>query len=464
MDIIKDNKKSLLETYTKNFLEVLISEVNDPMMFKNFFSNFEIVNYENANGLMHVTISTTISSSSIIAISNMFSSSIAKALEETFDQKCSFSFIEREKPEIKRKKETKNQIINNLNKDIRSDLTFDNYVECDFNKEAIKVANYLIEGGKEYVPIFIFGKSGLGKTHLVQAISNKLIENNYSVKYVNANAMSRDISYLLQENNQKKLKTIVDEFNNTDIVIFDDFQIYGIGNKKATINFIFSILDYRINEKKITIVCSDRPIYSLKNMFNARLIGRLSVGYQLEIKEPQQTDLLKILNFMIKNENLSPDLWDKDAKQYIIRNFSNSIRTLIGAITRLKFYKKEIDKTNSEYTLTIVSSILSDIQQYKEKLTPDTIIEYVAKYYKVSKKEILGKGRQKDVVLARHIAIYLIRSQINISLEQIGKIFGNRDHSTIINAIKKIDKEAETPETSLKRTLNQISDDLYRNK
>ncbi|MGV2392618.1 UNVERIFIED_CONTAM: hypothetical protein O8I53_06420 [Campylobacter lari] len=136
----------------------------------------------------------------------------------------------------------------------------------------------------------------------------------------------------------------------------------------------------------------------------------------------------------------------------------------MGALNRIKFYNNEIIKTNSKYTLTIVNSILKDMEQAKENITPDNIIDYVSKYYKIPKKEILGKGRQKDVVLARHIAIFLIREQLNVSLEQIGKFFGNRDHSTIINAIKKIEKESENPDLSLKRTISIISDDLYKKK
>lgn len=136
----------------------------------------------------------------------------------------------------------------------------------------------------------------------------------------------------------------------------------------------------------------------------------------------------------------------------------------MGALSRIKFYKNDIIQKNSKYTLSVVDSILRDIQESKETITPETIIDYVAKYYKISKKDILGKGRQKEVVLARHIAIYLIRDQINIPLQQIGRFFGNRDHSTILNAIKKIEKESDNPDLSLRRTISAISDDLYRKK
>nr|WP_307916811.1 helix-turn-helix domain-containing protein [Mycoplasmopsis bovis] len=200
----------------------------------------------------------------------------------------------------------------------------------------------------------------------------------------------------------------------------------------------------------------------MQNSFDARLISRLSMGLQLSIDEPQKADLLKILDYMININKMTPELWEDDAKIFIVKNHANSIRSLIGAINRLRFYNSEIVKTNSRYTLAIVNSILKDIQQVKEKVTPDVIIEYVAKYYKLSRSEILGKSRRKDVVLARHIAIWIVKKQLDLSLEQIGKFFGNRDHSTIINAVRKIEKETEQSDRTFKRTISEISNEIFK--
>lgn len=456
---IKNEKSLALQTYTNTFLEILQNEIGDQLTFKTFFNDFRITNIDGS----HITIAVSHAFISRPIVFEMYKPSIQKALDETFDFDCTFDFEDASEIQKTKKKATvKNPEVEF--QDIKKEATFDNYVECDFNKEAIKIAKYIIDGGNDYVPVFIFGKSGLGKTHLIHAICNELIKKGEKVKYINANSFSRDISLILQENDQKKLKKIRDEFDEADAVMFDDFQSYGIGNKKATLNLIFNILDYRIEQKKTTIICSDRPIYSLKNMFDARLITRLSIGFQSEIREPQYNDLLKILDYMIEEQNLEPSLWEKDAKQYIIRNHANSIRSLIGAINRLRWYNKDIIKTNSKYTLSVVNSILKNIQEDKKDITPDMVIDYVAKYYKISKRDILGKSRKKDVVLARHIAMWLIRSIIDISLEQIGKMFSNRDHSTVINAINKIDKESEESDTALKRTISQITDELYRNK
>ncbi|MBZ4195335.1 chromosomal replication initiator protein DnaA [Mycoplasma tauri] len=460
----KDEKSITLQSYTDTFLDILRRELADPMLYKNFFANF-VIREIFSDG--KVIIGTTNYSANSQMVLRAFESSIQKSINETLDRECKISFVLLESAVKKKvKKERKDTAIENIelsNRDVDKDLNFDNYIECEFNKEVIKIAKYVANnGGNEYSPIFIYGKSGLGKTHLLYSICNALIEKGITVKYINANSFSRDISYFLQENDQRKLKQIRLQFDESDVVIFDDFQSYGIGNKKATIELIFTILDYRINHKKTTIIASDRAIHSLKNSFDQRLISRLQMGLQLQIENPKKSDLLRILNYMIDLKEMTPELWEDDAKNFIITNYANNIRSLIGAINRLRFYNTEIIKTNSRYTLAIVNSILKDIQQIKEEITPDNIIEHVAKYYKITKSDILGKSRQKDTVLARHIAMWIIRNQLNISLETIGKMFGNRDHSTIINAMKKISKETEQPDKAFRRTISQINDEIFK--
>ncbi len=136
------------------------------------------------------------------------------------------------------------------NREVDKTKTFDNYVEGNFNKEAIRIAKLIVDGEEDYNPIFIYGKSGIGKTHLLNAICNEFLKKDVTVKYINANSFTRDISYFLQENDQRKLKQIRNHFDNADIVMFDDFQSYGIGNKKATIELIFNILEQQDKPKK----------------------------------------------------------------------------------------------------------------------------------------------------------------------------------------------------------------------
>ncbi|MGV2392619.1 UNVERIFIED_CONTAM: DnaA/Hda family protein [Campylobacter lari] len=312
MNINELNKsnKNTYKVYTEDFLKGINTEINDKMIFKNFFANMEIIDVDYNNV---VSIVTNISKTSLDLVKHMYNSHIIKTLNDVFDRECTYLFVLKENSSkkiitTKNQKEIKPTKKIEISTDINQDFTFNNYVKCDFNAEAVRFANMIINGENSFNPVFIYGSSGLGKTHLLHAISHELISKNVSVKYVNSNTFSRDIQFVLQENDIKKIKEIRDEFDNADVVMFDDFQSYGIGNKKATLNLIFNILDYRISFKKVTLICSDRPIDSLSNMFDDRLITRLSMGLQLEIKQPAHTDLLKILDFIIKENNLSPQL------------------------------------------------------------------------------------------------------------------------------------------------------------
>ncbi|MBU4689592.1 chromosomal replication initiator protein DnaA [Mycoplasma zalophidermidis] len=463
-------EKNKLLALTETFLHCLMLEVTDKMLYKNFFLPLKITKI---NSDYHVTIESNLSKDSMNIIRASMNDKVSKALEETLGHPCTYTFISTAEStkQIDLNQDTKvKQIQKNITKTLKknvsvfkNDLTFDTYVEGEFNKEAIRIGRYIADGGQEYNPVFIFSKSGLGKTHLLHAIGNELVKLGRSVQYINPGDFVTDISLLLQENNQSKIKERVDSLINADVVMFDDFQNYGQGNKKSTLHVINQILDSRINNNNLTIFTSDKSITALNSMFDHRLITRLTMGLQLEIKQPRQDDLIKVLNYFIKIKNMHPNNWELEAKQFIARNFQNSIRNLLGAITRLSFYDKEIaSKANAKYSLVVVNRILSSMTLNKESVTPESVIEYVAKYYKVSKKEILGKGRQRDVVMARHIAIFIIREEMGLPLEKIGQLFGNRDHSTIINAIKKIERGCEEADQSYNRAISAISEEIYK--
>lgn len=471
IDNEETRKKIELKATTSTFLNSLAMDINDPMTFNNFFKSLFIVKIGN-NNVVYIT-SDKLNSAIIDFINGYYKEVILKALKDTFEQTYDYKLVtnikeidDLEKPItakmlVKSVSTFKKQESSSLNKD----FTFDNYVESKFNESVIHLGKYIVDNSNsinDYKLIFIYSKSGLGKTHFLYAVGNELDKKGLVVKYINPDIFSREIASLLKENDQNKIKAIHETFHKADVVMFDDFQSYGIGNKKATVQTIFNILDYRITNNLLTIVCADKPINLLSNNFDLRIGTRLSQGLQLEIKTPDNNDWMKILDFILNQNDINPDNWEKEAKAFLTRNYSTSIRALLGAIKRVKFYGEFVKQTNSKYTLAVLNSIFKDIAQNKENITPESVIEHVAKYYKISRKEILGKSRNKDIVLARHIAIFIIRTQLEISLEQIGKIFGNRDHSTIINAIKKIEKEADEPDKSITKTITILSNNIYK--
>ncbi|WP_029512768.1 chromosomal replication initiator protein DnaA [Mycoplasmopsis iners] len=457
----KITEKSNLIALTKSLLESIKINIQDNLIFKKYLSLFQIVKIEKNI----VYIFTNQSNKTAKSIIDKYDEIIKLAITETLGMNYSFKLywkenIKTKSVNLQTEKEQKN-VVEGI--EVKKNFSFENYVEGDFNKYAIVLAKRIATGDTEYVPAFIYGKSGLGKTHLLHAIANEAKKNNLSYKIINPSVFTTEISLLLQENNQAKLKKMRNEFNSVDIIMFDDFQILGQGNKKGTTGIVFNILDQRNSDKKMTVFASDRPLELLKNSFDDRMISRIEQGIPMEITDPTQSDLYKLTKFIIEQEKMNPEGWDDESIKFITRNFAKNVRELQKAINVIKFHKQEVDKKlNSKYTLITVKNILSSIQKNKESITPEKIIDYVSKYYKVPKKDIIGKNRTKDVVLARNIAIRIIKEQLKFSLEKIGSIFGNRDHTTILNSLEKIEKLLEDEDQNLKRTISQISDDIYR--
>ncbi|AIA29184.1 chromosomal replication initiation protein DnaA [Mycoplasmopsis californica] len=466
-EIEKNNILSLNESFYKS----MSVEISDKMMMKTFVLPLKIDKVENNV----VFFSSSLSKDILNVLSRTpIHDKILKVLADIVGQNVSYNIIDKtlkknsqKELEIEKQQELiRKSISKNLRKktnDFSREYTFETYVEGKFNSEALRMARAVLEGEREYNPIFMTANSGLGKTHLLHALGNELQKQNSDVIYINPPDFSPEISILLQENNPKKIKQRVDELLQADVLMFDDFQYYGQGNKKSTLQIINQVLDQRMKDRKLTIFCSDKSINALNSTFDQRLITRLTAGLQVQIKAPKNEDLLKILDYYIEVKKLNPDKWEETAKEFVTRNFSSSIRNLIGAIGRLSWYKEDIaSKTNGRYTESILKNILQSIASNNERVTTDSIIDHVAKYYKISKKDILGKSRQKNVVLARHMAIYIIRDEMNIPLEKIGQIFGNRDHSTILNALKKIETLKEQSDQSCDRAISEIMDSLYK--
>ncbi|WP_129687375.1 chromosomal replication initiator protein DnaA, partial [Mycoplasmopsis bovigenitalium] len=466
---IQVQKEEKLLAYNESFLNVAKSEITDKMILKNFFMALKIVNVNGDN----VEIDAELTTESINIIKSSMRENLEKILKDVFGRYV--NYIINSVKKIKKQDNDfdanvgaiKKNVVKNIknNQSFLVDFTFKNYIESEFNKDVVKMAKSLVNGElNPFNVVFIFGNSGLGKTHLFNAIGNELIKQDKSVIYINPTNFVTEISILLQENNQKKIYSRIKELNEVSVLMFDDFQNYGQGNKKSTLNVINQILDHRLNSPdKYTLFASDKQVSALNTMFERRLITRLTQGLQLEIKPPKQADLLKILEYFITIKKLSPENWEIEAKNFVTRNFKESIRSLIGAIDRLAFYGKAIqENTNGKYTEAIVNNILSSIANNKERVTPDVILDYVSKYYKVAKKEIIGKSRKQDIVVARHIAIYIIRTELELPLEKIGKFFGNRDHTTILNAINKIENNKDLTDQATNRAIAAISDEIYK--
>ena len=344
------------------------------------------------------------------------------------------------------------------NSNLNKNFLLEDYIEADFNRDVILLGKKIISQAETiYNPIFIYSSSGMGKTHFLHAIGNKLMENNYNVCYINPDQFIKKVTTFLINSDQNKLAEIVEYYKNFDVLLFDDIQIFG--SKTATLNILFNIINYNIEQKKQIVIASDKNP-ELLGGFEERFITRFQGGITQEIHRPSLNDLMKIFEQKLLKHDINPKDWESEAIKFIIRNHASSIRTLEGAINKIEWNKQK-NIQNIKYTYNIVSQMFSTISKENRSVTPEKIIEIIAKYYKLSKSEIQGKSRKKEIVLARHISMWMIRNITNLTYKEIGKIFKDRDHSTVMASIEKIDYQLKVNEV-VKDALKNIKEKIHQ--
>ncbi|MGL5733082.1 MAG: chromosomal replication initiator protein DnaA [Metamycoplasmataceae bacterium] len=435
------------QLYTKNFLIEFEKALDDHVTFSNFIAGVKV--HATNPDLIHVIFSTK---ESLNYIKSKYPLIIKTINEKIFAKSAKVVYIDKAGFQSLSSSDSKNSKTDLIKKSkIKSELTFKNYIDANFNSEAIKGAKKIIASDKViFSPLFVYSSSGLGKTHLMHAIGNELINKNKKVIYIAADLFMKKVVPFLMDSNQEKINKIADTYKDFDVLIFDDMQMYA--GKNSTLAVLFNIINHHINENKQIIITSDKKP-ELLGGFEERFITRFQGGLTLEIKNPSYDDLMKILKVKLLNENIDPSKWEDEALKFIVKNHSNSIRNLEGAINRVKFYEEEIG--NIKYTQQVIGKIFSSLKQQKENITKERIVDVVAKYYGLSRTDLQNKSRRKDIVLGRHIAMWLIRDILDVTYKEIGVFFKNRDHSTVLTAIEKIDGQMKMND-SIKSALKKL--------
>ncbi len=323
---------------------------------------------------------------------------------------------------------------------IQSDRTFDNFVVGDCNKESQAAAlACALNPGRYFNPLFIYGNSGLGKTHLLMAIGN-YVKKNYpdrNVYYIESLKFVDKVVKAIQNNK-------IDEFKqfmcSMDVLLVDDIQF--LAGKEKSHEVFFSIYNELVNNRKQICIASDRLPREIRGL-EERLISRFNQGLSVGIDSPEFETSLAILRMKIKNSGNDIEEVDERGLSYIASNFSGNIRDLEGAWNRVLFYAIMFQKDKNCIKFETVVNALKNqaVVSDKDGLSPSKIIKCVADYYGLTKQQITGKTRTKNIANARHISIYLCRKLLNLSYIKIGDEFGGRDHSTIISACSKVEKQ-----------------------
>lgn len=341
---------------------------------------------------------------------------------------------------------------------IQIDRTFDNFVVGDCNKESQAAAlACAINPGKFFNPLFIYGNSGLGKTHLLMAIANYVQKKDPTKKvyYIESLKFVETVVKSIQENKIDKFKQYM---YNMDLLLVDDIQF--LAGKEKSHEIFFTIYNELVNNRKQICIASDRQPKEIKGLED-RLISRFSSGLSVGIDSPEFETSLAILKMKIKANGYGENDVEQEGLAYIASNFSGNIRDLEGAWNRVLFYAIQFQPDGGIIRYETVMNALKNQAVVSDKtgLSPKKIIKAVADYYGLTRQQITSKTRTKNISQARHISIYLCRKLLNLPYIKIGDEFGGRDHSTVISACTKVEKEIQK-NPSFSKAVQDIEESL----
>ena len=444
-------------------LQIIDERLQERQIFDSFFANTYI--YDIKGDTITVVVG---SPTAAVLLSSKYIEIIKEAVSEVtefsynlvFKQLSEVSTKSGIRPVEENKEETESLFFKYAK--LQDDLTFDKFVEGEFNMEAYRAATLISQNpGKVFNPLFIYSNSGLGKTHLLHAIGNHIKAKNPKAKvlYIDANDFVEE--YIKFVKGEKESQTLKDFFTTVDVLLFDDVQF--LQNKVKTEEMFFYIYQKMVINNKQIVITSDRQPNELKGLED-RLITRFNQGLTVKINNPDKDTCVKILKKQIENANLNIDDFDPAVLYFCADKFSNNVRELDGVFNRLIFYVSQIKRVE-KITLDVAIEAVQDITGIKnaaDQLSEQKVINVVADYYNLVPSQLTGKVRTGQIALARHLAMYLIRINIDIPLSKVGNMFGGRDHTTVMNGIQKVETMLKTDE-ALKAVIDELQKRLKGN-
>ena len=332
---------------------------------------------------------------------------------------------------------------NPFQSNLKAKYSFDNFIVGNSNKFAHAAALSVAENpGNMYNPLFIYGNSGLGKTHLMHAIGNYIIENsNRKVLYVTSDQFIQDFVGINKKNDNGNNFNYIDffknKYRNVDVLIIDDIQF--LGGATQTQQEFFHTFNTLYNDSKQIIISSDRSPDDLK-LLEDRLRTRFCWGLTVNIFPPEFSLRTEIIRKKISSGNFEKEI-PEDVIEYIASNIGTDVRQLEGSITRLVAYSTIMGGV--EINLDLAIEALKDFisKGISEKNDVHRIQKIVSEYFQITVEDIRSKKRSSNISFPRQIAMYLCRNMTSESFPKIGTEFGGKDHSTVMHSVEKIEQE-----------------------
>lgn len=440
--------------------------------FKDIFSQTPKI-YKVENNYIYIVLPDPLSK---FRVEKFYLSQLNSILEQTSGEKINFKLVtqdvvDKEEKESNIKITTVDEAPKQTHTYFRHEYTFENFMVGESNRFAFLSAMKVAENPHGYSnPLYIFGDVGLGKTHLMTAIGQYVLDKNINTNIVYVNTTLFIEEYFLATSSKSSSQTITSFYNkyrNADILLVDDIQF--LNNKKATQEEFFKIFEYLHSNNKQIIVTSDRPSSELENIM-PRLKSRFDWGLSVDIKAPDKKLRLSILksklSFLIKDINDVPD----EILELISDYFQNNIRELEGALRRVINYCVAL---NMPFTLENAQTALDGIlpkNRKNNKVESDEVLiiknvkDAVCSYFApLSLSDLESNSRKQNITYPRQLAMYILKNTFKLQLNVIGEAFGGRDHATVGHGIDKITNMIKT-DNLVKRDLENLQEKLKKNK
>lgn len=431
-------------------LEVSLSRAN----FTTWFKNTNLASMENGEVVISVP--------NIFTkewLENKYHKQISDALRKALPDLKSVNYRVGSSPQVVPTIEEINEVIAEKIEDLpestgklNSKYTFDDFVPGDSSKLAFAAAQSVAKKpGDVYNPLFIYGGVGLGKTHLMQAIGHEILKSDpkKKVEYVSSEKFTSDfIASLNKSGNNFK-----DKYRNIDVLMIDDMQFLA-GKEQTQVEF-FHTFNALHQARKQIIIASDRPPKSIPTI-EERLRSRFEWGLIVDIQPPDLETRVAILQRKSRERGIDIPL---EALDYIAKQIQQNVRELEGALNRVFAY---CELNNSRPDLATITNILGGLLAGTKKrgLSAKQILEKTSDFYDIGMEEITGPKRDKEIVVPRQIAMYLMREELHLSFPKIAMEIGKKDHTTVMHGVEKIEREIDSNE-QLRQEINLIKERIF---
>jgi len=329
--------------------------------------------------------------------------------------------------------------------------TFDNFIVGSGNELAFAACQSIaVEPGTKYNPLFLYGGVGIGKTHLIQAVGNAIIGNNSNARVLYISS-EQFVQELVDAIRFKKTADFASFYRSTDVLIVDDVQFIA-GKEKMQEEFFHTFNALHQANKQI-ILTSDKPPKDIPTL-EERLRSRFAWGMSIDMQIPDFETRCAIVQTKAQTHDVE---LPNDVVDYLANNIQTNIRELEGALNQLLAF---CEMRSLEPNLQIATSLLGISKTRPKHLSAKQIIERTARHFQIPIEDILGPKRDKDIVVPRQVAMYMLRSELHLSFPKIARELGRKDHTTAIHSVEKIEKESRT-DADIRTAISEIKERLY---